>query len=160
MTRGRDALQAQQPDVAQRWLTAASEFGSPAELAELRKRAQDQSEQLAARTAAVAAVAAAPAKAAPPATANPGYVAARPIRALNVIYPPRAPAGATGFVIVEFTLNTNGSATNVGVVESQPAGVFDQAATYAVSHGRFDTSVLPADRQPVRARLRLTFKPG
>jgi TonB family protein len=161
LARARDALQAQQVDVAQRWLTAAAEFGNSAELGELRKRAQDQTEQVSARALAAAAVTAAPVNAAAATPTAPRFVTARAVRPLSVTYPARASAaGTSGYVIVEFTLNTNGSATTVGVVESQPAGVFDKAATDAVSRGRFDASVLGADKQPTRARLRLTFKPS
>jgi protein TonB len=160
LARARESLQAQQLETAQRWISAAGEFGTSSELADLRRRAQELSEQLAARSAAAAAQVAAPAKAAP-AAAAPGYVAARATSPLSVNYPERAAATNTkGYVIVEFTLNANGRATNIGVVESQPAGIFDRAATDAVARGRFDVSVLAADRQPARARLRLTFKPG
>jgi TonB family protein len=161
LAHAREALQAQQMDTAQRWLTAAAEFGNSAELGELRKRSQDQAEQQSARAAAAAATAAAPVNATATATAAPRFVAARAARPLNVTYPSRASsAGTSGYVIVEFTLNSNGTASTIGVVESQPAGVFDKAATDAVSRGRFDTSVLGAEKQPTRARLRLTFKPS
>jgi TonB family protein len=161
LTRARDALQAQQMDSAQRWLTAAAEFGNSAELGELRKRAQDQTEQVTARVTAAAAAAAAPVSAPAATPTAPRFVTARAVRPLSVTYPARASAaGTSGYVIVEFTLNANGGATTVGVVESQPAGVFDKAATDAVARGRFDTSVLGTDKQPTRARLRLTFKPS
>ena len=161
LARAREALQVQQVDTAQRWLTAAAEFGNSAELGELRKRSQEQAEQQTARAAAAAAATAAPVNAAAAMPAAPRLVSARAVRPLSVTYPARASSeGTSGYVIVEFTLNTNGSATTVGVVESQPAGVFDKAATDAVSRGRFDTSVLGADKQPTRARLRLTFKPS
>ncbi len=166
LARARDALQAQQMDVTQRWLTAAAEFGNSTELGELRRRAQDQTEKLSARAAAAAVPAPAPAPvSAPvnvaPAPAAPLFVTARAAEPLNVTYPQRAAASrTTGYVIVEFTLNANGKATVIGIVESQPAGVFDKAATDAVSRGRFDTSVLGADKKPARARLRLSFKPS
>jgi TonB family protein len=161
LARAREALQGQQPEVAQRWISSAAEFGNSAEVNEVRKRMQDQTEQLAARAVASAAQAAAPVSAAPAAPVGPRFITAKAARPLAVNYPSRASAnGVSGYVIVEFTLNSNGTATNIGVVEAQPAGVFDRAATDAVARGRFDTSVLPADKQPTRARLRVTFKPS
>jgi protein TonB len=65
----------------------------------------------------------------------------------------------SGSVLVEFTLQANGSATDVTVVEATPPGAFDKAAVRAVSQGRFDTSVLGPSRQPQRARLKLSFRP-
>jgi protein TonB len=160
LARAREALQGQQPEVAQRWISSAAEFGNSPEVNDVRKRMQDQTEQLAARAAA-AAQAAAPVGAAPAAPVGPRFVTARAARPLAVNYPARASAnGTSGYVILEFTLNANGTATNIGVIEAQPAGVFDRAATDAVARGRFDTSVLPADKQPTRARLRVTFKPS
>jgi periplasmic protein TonB len=92
---------------------------------------------------------------------EPRFVAARAVRPLNATYPERAAtAGVQGYVIVEFTLNADGRATDVSVAESQPANVFDRVATDAVRSGRFDASMLGSSGQPRRARLRLTFKPS
>jgi len=161
VARGRDALRQQQNDSAQRFAAAAAEFGSINELADLRRQMQVEAEQAAARTAAAAEATAADTAAAAPSTAPQRIVTARPARALNVVYPAKAAdAGQQGYVIVEFLLNANGSATNASVIESQPAAVFDKAATDAVLRGRFDTSVLNEDRQPRRARIKVTFKPS
>ena len=144
------------------------ELGAGAELADLRKQIQSDNEQKAEAAAAAARAAAAPPPAAAPAPvaaaarpATPAYVSVRATRPLNVEYPEQAArTQQTGYVVVEFTLNADGSATNVHAVESQPQRVFDRSAINAVSRGRFDTHVLGADKQPRIARVRLTFKPS
>jgi TonB family protein len=65
----------------------------------------------------------------------------------------------TGSVVVEFTLQADGRASDVTVVEATAPGVFDRTATAAVARGRFDVSVLGASRQPQRARIKLNFQP-
>jgi protein TonB len=80
-------------------------------------------------------------------------------RPLSVAFPAQALAqNITGFVVVEFTLKPDGRATDLRVVESQPAGVFDKSALSGVASGRFDTSALGPDRKPRRARIRVSFK--
>jgi TonB family protein len=162
VARGRDALRQQQNDSAQRYATAAAEFGNSNELGDLRRQLQVEADQAAARAAdAAAATVATATVATAPAPAPQRIVTARPARALNVVYPEKAAAaGQQGYVVVEFQLHADGGATDASVVESQPAAVFDKAATDAVLRGRFDTSVLGDDRQPRRARIRVTFKPS
>jgi protein TonB len=99
--------------------------------------------------------------AAPTESATPGFITAKPVRALNVAFPARAVnTGQQGFVIVEFTLNADGSAADVTVAEASPPGVFDKSATDAVSRGRFDVAALGESKQPRRARLRVVFRPA
>jgi TonB family protein len=163
LARARETQRAGQPDNAQRLLTSAAEFGTTAEITELRRQMQVEGEQVAAaRIVAIAPPAPAPTAvvATPAASAAPGFIAAKPLRALNVTYPARASEiGQQGFVIVEFTLRADGSAADVGVAEASPAGVFDRAATDAVSRGRYDIAALGDSKQPRRARLKVTFKP-
>jgi len=165
VARGRDALQAQQPEAAQRYATAAAEFGNGAELTELRRQIQADGERVA--SAAAAAVAApAPPPAPAPAAAAPrpaavSYVVARAARPLSVEYPEIASRNnVTGYVVVEFLLNPDGSAKNVHVVEAQPQGIFDRSAMNAVARGRFDIASLGPEKQPRIARIRLSFKPS
>jgi protein TonB len=104
--------------------------------------------------------------AAPAAVASPSsgggaaqFLAARPLAPLEVSYPQRAlDAHQQGYVVVEFTLNADGHASEPRVVESSPPSVFDSAALQAVRHGRFDAGVLGRPAQPQRARLRISFK--
>jgi len=160
LARSRDALRAQQFDSAQRLVSAAGEFGNSSEVLELRRQIQSAQELAAAPATPAVPTVAAPVPA-EPTPATPSFVSPRPLRALKVTYPRRAAdTGQQGYAIVEFTLNPDGTATDIAVPESQPSGVFDRAATDAVKGGQFDTSVLGTSRQPQRARLRLTFKPS
>jgi TonB family protein len=88
----------------------------------------------------------------------PRYIAARPVRPLKVDYPDlEADAGVQGYVTIEFTLLADGSATKATVVDAKPTQLFNQVATEAVLHGRYDVGALN-DRKPARARIRLAFK--
>ena len=56
-----------------------------------------------------------------------------PIVKVAPMYPPGAQArGQEGWVLLEFTVTESGSVTDASVVESQPPGVFDEAAKRAV----------------------------
>jgi len=59
---------------------------------------------------------------------------------------------------VEFMLSPKGTASELSVVESAPADIFDDAAIAAVSHGRYDTQALGTAQKPMRARIRISFK--
>lgn len=165
VNKGREALKAQQMDVAQRYASAAAELGAGTELADLRRQIQAETDQAASQQAAAvnAAAATAAAAAATPASAPaaPDYVTARAAKPLTVDYPEQAARSRlTGYVVVEFVLNPDGSASSVKVLESQPQKIFDRSAVDAVSHGRFDTTALGAGKQPRIARIRLSFKPS
>ena len=56
-----------------------------------------------------------------------------PIVKVAPMYPPGAQSrGQEGWVLLEFTVNTAGAVTDPVVIESQPPGVFDEAAKRAV----------------------------
>jgi TonB family protein len=63
----------------------------------------------------------------------------------------------SGYVDLEFTVNSDGSVADVAVLKSQPAGVFEKSAVAAVSQWRYRP--LERDGVPVseHARLRLNF---
>ncbi len=75
-------------------------------------------------------------------------------------YPRRAISrGIEGYVIVSFTVTKAGDVTDVKVVESKPANVFDKAATTAVGKYKFQPRI--KDDEPVDAkdiRKKVTFK--
>lgn len=165
--RGEQATQSGQFDTAQRFFGAAADLGGSTQLADARRTLQSAMTAAAKRgaVAAAAAKAAAAAAAATP-TAQlagaaaatpqpPPYIAARPIRPLDVTYPPNT--NATGYVVVEFTLSPDGTASDMSVVSASPPGVFNQTAVEAVGSGRYDTHQL-VNGQPVRARIRLRFQ--
>jgi protein TonB len=72
---------------------------------------------------------AAPAQA-PPAPLD--VVPARIVKRVTPLVSDDVPRKASGFVVVKFEIGTNGRVSDVAVVESTPAGVFDDAATAAV----------------------------
>jgi protein TonB len=72
---------------------------------------------------------AAPAQA-PPAAVD--VVPAKIVKRVTPVVTSDVPAKAKGYVVVKFEIGENGRVSNVAVVESTPAGVFDEAATAAV----------------------------
>ena len=73
--------------------------------------------------------------AAAPAQAPPAPVDVVPAKILKRVTPvvsADVPRKAKGFVIVKFEIGADGRVDNVAVIESTPAGVFDDAATTAV----------------------------
>jgi TonB family protein len=163
LARASDAVQSGQLDSAQRLLTAVTDLGPFAPALEVRRQLQAalyavaHPRPVAPPTAtprpAPVAVAAAPVRA----PAAPTYISARPTRALSLSYP--SDQSAQGYVIVQFTLQPDGSARDVSVVQSTLPAIFSRLATEAVSRGRYDTRVL-SDGQPAQARLRLRFQPA
>src|SRR6185437_2078627 len=108
-------------DVATRYLTAAGELGGSSDVADVRRQLQEEMDRAARAQQAAEAPSPPPApapEAAPmPAPAAPAFIAASPVRPLDVGYPPLA-RGAEGHVIIEFTLHANGSATDLTVIEA------------------------------------------
>ena len=75
---------------------------------------------------------------------------------------PRYPIGVkgvTGWVDVEFTVNIDGSVTDMRVLDSQPKGVFDTAALHAVHGWIYQPATLNGVRERKRIRVRVDFKP-
>jgi TonB family protein len=146
-------------DGAQQTLTAAQDFGSKADLADMHA-ALDSA--LATKRAADAATAAAAA-----ARANTLVTAAAPVvpllspkptRNLEVDFPPAAlAANIKGYVIVEFMLNPNGSASAATVVESSPRGTFDHSALAAVKGATFSTADLADPKKAQHSRIRINY---
>jgi len=157
LARATEASHGQQFDAAQRYIAAAADVATPTEIADARRQVQADVDLAAQRAAAATTAAPASGNAAPP--ARPSILNARTTRPLSVTYPAQALADkVTGYVVVEFTLQGDGRARDISVVESQPAGVFDQAAIDGVARGRFDVAALGPDHKPQRARIRVSFK--
>jgi protein TonB len=119
--------------------------------AEQRAAEQRAAEERAAQQAAAQQVAT-------PAPATPAP-ASNELRALSTpapAYPPDAlRAGQAGEVQVEFTVNPDGSVSNVRVVRASPPRVFDREATSAVRRWRFEPVAAP-----VTTRRTIGFNPG
>lgn len=83
-----------------------------------------------------------------------------PLHITQPEYPAAALAKHTqGTVTVAFTIQPDGSTSDIHVVDSQPPGVFDRAATEAVKKWRFNPAT--ADGTPVssHATQTLVFRP-
>jgi TonB family protein len=149
------ASRASQFELAQQLLNAAAILGNGPDLAEARAQLQTAVDAAHARAVTAAAPVTAPTVATIP--AEPDFVRAKP---LDVTYPLRAfDAGQSGYVIVEFTLDSKGRASDAKVIESNPARTFDDAALQAVRHGRFDATALADSGRSQRARIRIAFQP-
>jgi len=105
-------------------------------------------------------------KAATPASAGSAPVAApdrilspKPTQPLQVNYPEVALAlNRSGYAVVEFMLNPDGTPSSPNVVESSPPKIFDYEALMAVKRARFVTTDLADPTKPQRARVRINFK--
>jgi protein TonB len=65
-----------------------------------------------------------------------------PLVRVNPLYPARAQArGVQGWVLVEFTVTKQGTTANIVVLEADPKGYFEQAATNAVKKYRYKPRV-------------------
>ncbi len=83
----------------------------------------------------------------------------KPTQPLQVDYPKVALAlNRTGYVVVEFMLNPDGSPGSPTVVESSPAKIFDYEAVLAVKRAKFVTTGLADPSKPQRARVKINFK--
>ena len=81
----------------------------------------------------------------------------RPASRAAPSYPARARQdGQTGYVTVSFVVDIDGSAQDVHVVESEPPGVFDEAALAAVSAWTFEPG--RQEGSPVAVRVRQTLR--
>lgn len=65
--------------------------------------------------------------------------------------------GVSGWVEVEFLVNTDGTVSDVAVTAAEPAGVFEQAATEAIRKWRYRAVIRDGGPVAQRARLRMKF---
>ena len=80
--------------------------------------------------------------------------------------PPQYPRQALmdrveGWVVVEFTIGTEGQVKNPRIVDAQPPGVFENAALQAVQRFRFKPRTMggePVEVQGVQNRIRFRLK--
>ncbi len=66
-----------------------------------------------------------------------------PMRYITPNYPEDArEQGIEGYVMVDFTVNTDGSVTNIEITDSVPPGVFDSEALAAAARLRFEPRIV------------------
>lgn len=83
----------------------------------------------------------------------------RPLARREPLYPHVARMrDIEGFVMVVFVVTVEGRVRDIGIVASQPAGVFDQAVIDAVSRWRFEPGARQGETVAVRVRQRLVFQ--
>jgi protein TonB len=89
------------------------------------------------------------------------FVAISTLQRTNYVAPryPRTAQrrGVTGWVDISFTVLPDGTVSGIGVMDSEPGGIFDQAATEAVAEWRFEPPVeegMPVER---RVAVRMMF---
>src|SRR5690606_38929370 len=121
----------------------AAEREEAERLAAERRAAEQRAAEERAAEQRSAAAAAAPAELRPISTPAPRY----PLEALR--------AGQAGEVLVEFTVNPDGSVSNARVVRADPPRVFDREAVAAVRRWRFE----PAAEATTTRRV-IGFNPG
>jgi periplasmic protein TonB len=78
---------------------------------------------------------------------------------LDVVYPPRAlERSIEGWVEIGFTVNPDGSVSNVHAVNAAPANVFEQAGIKAVNKLRYQPVMQGAKAVAVNTQLRVVFR--
>jgi len=83
----------------------------------------------------------------------------KPVKRLALEYPASALArNIEGWVEISFTVAADGSIANVKVLNSSPAGVFDEAATKAASRLRYKPVLQGGKAIAVATKLRIAFR--
>lgn len=82
----------------------------------------------------------------------------KPAQRTPMQYPPEArQKGVTGFVTVNLLINAQGQVEKVKVLESQPGGVFEDAAVKAVRGWRFQPAKYEGEAVKVWAKQKIRF---
>jgi TonB family protein len=70
---------------------------------------------------------------------------------------PEAAAGVEGWVLLQFTVQPNGSVTDIEVKVSEPAGVFDASAVEALRQWTYQPVERDGEKIAQRAEIRMKF---
>ena len=82
------------------------------------------------------------------------------VRSMEAKYPPEAKRHKTGGrVVVRCLITAQGKADKLEVVESEPAGVFDESALKAIKYYQFRPGVLKGEMVDTWVKIPLTFEP-
>jgi protein TonB len=85
----------------------------------------------------------------------------RPVVQNPMTYPVRAKAqGVTGYVVLSVLIGPTGAVEKVKVIESQPAGVFDDTAVAGVQGWKFEPASYKGENVRVWATQKVTFNLG
>jgi TonB family protein len=140
LVQARAALDANQPDKADTLLQAAGGLGGSADLSVLNDRLAKMKQ----------------ASAGPPDVVEASLTRNRP---LEPEYPDAAlRKNIEGWVELSFMVTTDGKVTNVKILDSNPAGVFDAAASKALSRMRYKPTTQAGKPIAVITKLRIAFR--
>ena len=86
-------------------------------------------------------------------------VSASTLRRTHTITPawPESAAGVEGWVLLRFTVSTDGTVTDVEVKESSPAGIFDASAVEALRQWKFEPVERDGKKIAQRAEIRINY---
>jgi TonB family protein len=140
LLQARTALDANQPDKANTLLQAAGGLGASADLSALNDRLAKMKQ----------------ASAGPPEMVEASLTRNRP---LEPEYPDAAlRKNIEGWVELSFVVAADGKVTNINVLDASPAGVFEAAATKALSRMRYKPTVQSGKPIAVSTKLRVAFR--
>jgi TonB family protein len=140
LLQARAALDANQPDKANTLLQAAGGLGASADLSALNDRLAKMKQ----------------ASAGPPAVVEASLTRNRP---LEPEYPDAAlRKNIEGWVELSFVITADGKVTNINVLDATPAGVFEAAATKALSRMRYKPTIQAGKPIAVSSKLRIAFR--
>lgn len=85
----------------------------------------------------------------------------KPAKRTAMTYPPQArKKGVTGYVILNLLIDQTGAVKTIRLLESSPAGVFDQAAMAGVKNWTFEPAVYQGQKVQVWAQQKIRFDLG
>ena len=84
-------------------------------------------------------------------------VPAKIVKRVTPVAPGNIPRKTKGYVVVRFNIGTNGRVGEIAVVESQPEGIFDQAAQDAVRKWVYEPRTENGVAVESTAKARLVF---
>jgi TonB family protein len=95
------------------------------------------------------------------ATADPPRVAAATLKRTRIVAPAMPQVardnGLSGFVELNFTIQPDGSVTDVQVVNAEPLGLFEASAIKALSQWRYEPVLLNGEPVAKLAMIRMKF---
>lgn len=141
------ALKAQQMQAAAKPATPPAKKAPPKKLA-----------KTASKPATRSAVAAAKPAGAPASAPVANEVVPKPVYAPVPKYP-QSGKGQSGYVLLQFMVNVDGSTSSVEVVDSSPKGLFEDSAMHAVHSWVFSPDTVDGVRQRKQIQWRIDFKP-
>jgi protein TonB len=87
-------------------------------------------------------------------------VPAKVIKRVTPVAPFNIPKKTSGFVVVMYTIGTNGRVSNVSIIESTPPGVFDDAALSAIRKWTYEPRKENGVAVESQSKARLVFAPA